>query len=260
MKNFEYYSDNKEPYHDSFRIKKQLIDQINNEPLTVKEREEKLKEVTKEALTICKELNAPYHLEAQRLDMEFWDDARESLGYVDLLTAEGVQRLESKAYEDGHAYGYPSVYEKLQDLVEFLEEYEREVQMSYSKEEQKKNRAKWVAALRSGEYKQCRESLKRGNCFCVNGVAVEVFRRETGIGKWEEDFFILSDKESNGFTLPATIVEFYGLTDNVGTFISNYIECSLMDLNDYDKKSFQWLADFIESNPEGLFVESPTQS
>lgn len=118
MKEFDYYSRNPEKYHDSFSIKKQLIEQINNEPLTVTQREGKLKNVSKEAIQIAKELNAPYFLEASKLDMEFWDDARESLEYKSLLTPTGVQKLESKAYEDGHAYGYAEVYSKLQDLLE----------------------------------------------------------------------------------------------------------------------------------------------
>ena len=122
MKEFDYYSKNKEKYHDSFTIKRQLTEQINNEPLTVAQREKKLESVSKEAIQIAKELNAPYFLEASRLDMEFWDDARESLEYKSLLTPAGVQKLESKAYEDGHAYGYAEVYSKLQDLVRFLED------------------------------------------------------------------------------------------------------------------------------------------
>lgn len=126
MKDFDYYSKTDEKYHDSFTIKKQLIEQINNEPLTVAQREERLKGVSKEVIQIAKELNAPYFLEKSRLDMEFWDDARESLEYKTLLTPAGVQKLESKAYEDGHAYGYSSVYERLQDLVGFLEDIRKE--------------------------------------------------------------------------------------------------------------------------------------
>ena len=126
MKEFDYYSRNPEKYHDSFTIKKQLIEQINNEPLTVAQREEKLNEVSKEAIQIAKELNASYFLEASRLDMEFWDDARESLEYKTLLTSAGVQKLESRAYEEGHAYGYAEVYSKLQDLVGFLEDIRKE--------------------------------------------------------------------------------------------------------------------------------------
>lgn len=140
--------------------------------------------------------------------------------------------------------------------------------MSYSKEEQKKNRAKWVAALRGGEYEQCRGSLRKDCTFCVMGVALDVFHKETGIGRWHSEIYekgiqsfqLHADKHSKTFTLPLEVQDFYGLTDDVGTYVDNESESSLTELNDYDGKGLQELADFIESEPEGLFVESPIQS
>ena len=122
MKEFDYYSRNPEKYHDSFAIKRQLIEQIHSEELTTAQREEKLKNASMESIKIAKELNKSYFKESTRLTQEFWFDARESLGYHKWLTSAGVQKLESRAYEEGHAYGYAEVYSKLQDLVGFLED------------------------------------------------------------------------------------------------------------------------------------------
>lgn len=47
-------------------------------------------------------------------------------------------------------------------------------------------KAKWVAALRSGDYEQGRGYLHRGG-FCCLGVACDLFIKETGRACWDGD-------------------------------------------------------------------------
>lgn len=49
-------------------------------------------------------------------------------------------------------------------------------------------KAKWIAALRSGEYEQGRSSLRpSSNSYCCLGVLCDLYVKETGIGVWRED-------------------------------------------------------------------------
>lgn len=49
---------------------------------------------------------------------------------------------------------------------------------------------KWIDALRSGKYNQCHGGLSRTSngalLYCAIGVLVEVFRLETGVGRWSQ--------------------------------------------------------------------------
>ena len=45
-------------------------------------------------------------------------------------------------------------------------------------------KAKWVAALRSGEYKQVEGALKKGIGFCCLGVLCDLYAKERGVRKW----------------------------------------------------------------------------
>jgi hypothetical protein len=47
-------------------------------------------------------------------------------------------------------------------------------------------KAKWVAALRSGQYQQNRGSLRRNDAFCCLGVLCELHRQEVGGEEWCE--------------------------------------------------------------------------
>ena len=122
MKDFDYYSTSSHGYHDSYSIKKELKKELDETSLTVEQRKAREAELSKIAMDKAAELNRPYNQEKRRLDMEFWADAREELGYCGYLDAKGVELLEAKAYEDGHSYGYPEIYSKLVDLEQFLSE------------------------------------------------------------------------------------------------------------------------------------------
>ena len=46
-------------------------------------------------------------------------------------------------------------------------------------------KAKWLAALRSGEYKQGQGTLRCGDSFCCLGVLSDLHAKETGVGRWK---------------------------------------------------------------------------
>ena len=50
-------------------------------------------------------------------------------------------------------------------------------------------KAKWVAALRSGEYKQGQNFLNKGDQFCCLGVLCDITKEETG-GYWQDSGMI----------------------------------------------------------------------
>lgn len=131
--------------------------------------------------------------------------------------------------------------------------------MKPSLEEQKANRAKWVAALRSGEYEQTDGALHDQRGFCCLGVACEVIGVE-----WVQT--ILDGRiaySANGETtvLPKAVQDAFGLNDDSGDYImggdgeGGYCRNSLADLND-GGTTFLEIADLIESGPEGLFIDA----
>jgi hypothetical protein len=125
--------------------------------------------------------------------------------------------------------------------------------MTYSKEEQKKNRAALVAALRSGEHAQIRDRLSDGVGFCCLGLACLI----SGLGRYlrhEDSFGFFIDKGLAGVTyLPEEVSDYFGFSNHCGTFKRNGELTNLASLND-DGFTFEQLADIIESEPEGLCV------
>lgn len=128
-----------------------------------------------------------------------------------------------------------------------------------------KNARKWVEALRSGEYEQERSFLKRNNKFCCLGVACELALKEELSGLTSS--IITVDKEIYGYysdnekvlqisNLPDSVKEWLRLSDTVGTFspVAGVDTTCLTGLNDVLGYSFLQIANFIESEPEGLFV------
>jgi hypothetical protein len=108
--------------------------------------------------------------------------------------------------------------------------------------EQIKN--EWVIALRSGEYKQMGNGLFDGECYCVLGVACELYRIKHPKVKWEQD---------------ADIKGMYFFMDCVGVLpqkVADWMKVDrapkinkefLHELNDKGK-SFNELADLIEKH------------
>lgn len=116
------------------------------------------------------------------------------------------------------------------------------------------NAKKWVAALESGDYEQTDGVLKSKSGFeyCCLGVACEVYRQETGLGRWtEEHRFSASAEDARTATLPNRVMEWLGINDAYGTYDDGYK--SLTDHNDHDKFTFKEIAEIIKSEPKGLF-------
>ena len=102
-------------------------------------------------------------------------------------------------------------------------------------------KAKWVAALRSGEYEQGRTRLCDLDCrMCCLGVLTDLYRKEFG-GEWVpvEDGKLYLDE---GVFLPREVAVWAGLRFNpyIGTQSASV-------LNDELNKSFSEIADLIEA-------------
>lgn len=119
------------------------------------------------------------------------------------------------------------------------------------------NRARWVAALRGGEYKQGTDTLYDVSTqqYCCLGVLCDVYEKETGV---------ILPKTSSGYynvgeeTLCelGEVKRWVGLKGDQGEFATTggVPATMLTTLNDaYDEWDFNRLADLIESEPEGLF-------
>ena len=95
-------------------------------------------------------------------------------------------------------------------------------------------KAKWVAALRSGKYEQCRGDLRRGDKFCCLGVACDLIDKDG----WE--------KEVGSFGMGWNGYESADLP-----FILSDESRILVELNDTAGLSFEEIADYIEDFVNG---------
>lgn len=95
-------------------------------------------------------------------------------------------------------------------------------------------KAKWVAALRSGEYKQISGQLRNAAGHCCLGVLCDI----SGAGGWSDNNYIAADDERSG-SLPFGVLD---LTD-----ISFADERRLADMND-SGATFAEIADYIEKS------------
>lgn len=103
---------------------------------------------------------------------------------------------------------------------------------------------KWVAALRSGKYKQGMGALYKRGAYCCLGVA---------------ECVVLGYPKSGDSSLSSSATTALGLNSNEGGFTTpvdgeGTYQC-LISLNDEARWSFEKIADFIESEPDGLFVQ-----
>lgn len=115
-------------------------------------------------------------------------------------------------------------------------------------------KAKWIEALRGGEYQQGKGFLKSKEGFCCLGVLCDVYSKETGQGKWSErrpgdnaDFYF----QSHCATLPEEVEKWADLPygANGPTGIKSRDEdryLTLVDLNDGLKLTFDQIADVIQ--------------
>jgi hypothetical protein len=118
--------------------------------------------------------------------------------------------------------------------------------------EQLNNRKIWIEALRSGKYEQGRVFLEKDNKFCCLGVLSKISNCERRKSKTYEGTY---DYDGHSGSASGKAKEFVGLRTQIGEFdkIESTNFNSLAELNDVERWSFDRIADFIESNPKGLF-------
>ena len=134
--------------------------------------------------------------------------------------------------------------------------------MTYTAEETKKHRKKWIDALTSNFYQQTRWQLTNDDrtAFCCLGVACEI----SGLGVWGQTYggsilyYTLKNKDCHINGLPTEVQEYYGLADRHGKFFRRTKEnkrkgYSLGNLCG-NGATFGEIADIIESEPEGLLA------
>ena len=124
------------------------------------------------------------------------------------------------------------------------------------------NAKKWVEALRSGKYEQGSGALKRrvddGEYeFCCLGVACELFGSGIRQRVRDDGCVVYGEDWETGwfFSLPPEVMRALGLSGHMGGFPTSLGTETLAGLNDTGK-TFAEIADIIESEPPGLFVET----
>lgn len=139
----------------------------------------------------------------------------------------------------------------------------------------------WVAALRSGDWTQCQNALRKQAdgqySFCCLGVACELsklgnwldddglFQDSTHIAMWKEEMKHFEESppdddyaeppdapKEEEFTSP-DVQRWLGLREKDGTFVLDGEKTSLADQNDKGK-TFSEIADIIEKYADQLFV------
>ena len=116
-------------------------------------------------------------------------------------------------------------------------------------------KAKWVAALRSGEYKQAQRVLKTDTGYCCLGVLCELYRQEHPEASWQKSevsdgrykFHTGSGRHETDW--PESTILTWGVAAWAGlneTSPSTRGGVSLTHLNDRAQKSFREIADVIE--------------
>jgi hypothetical protein len=113
-------------------------------------------------------------------------------------------------------------------------------------------KAKWVAALRSGQYPQTRSHLRDDYGYCVYGVLCDLKNPEGWHGVVDDEeantrYFIDGD-ERNYEDLPETVQQWAGIAeDDLVIHTVNYGTVRVFELNDYHAVPFNTLADLIEA-------------
>lgn len=107
-------------------------------------------------------------------------------------------------------------------------------------------KAKWVEALRSGEYRQGRGYLRNGGGFCCLGVLCDLAAKE-GIGEWVgyPPHFRCGDFSSDRLP-PQAVLDWAGLTQMNPLISDSRLTAS--SLNDNSRFSFNKIAELIERN------------
>lgn len=100
----------------------------------------------------------------------------------------------------------------------------------------------WIRALRSGRYSQGKHSLRTNSDYCCLGVLCDLYRKQTGQGKWSDRVFSVTRNDYSASRLPVAVAKWAELEES-NPLLGRRLYAS--DLND-DGKSFGYIADRIE--------------
>lgn len=114
----------------------------------------------------------------------------------------------------------------------------------------------WLSALRSGLYKQGRKRLKHSGRYCCLGVACQISSRVEP-RDWIHNTILTDTAQPVRNELGLERAEG---TFKMGAYAKYPAADSLAVLNDEYRVSFADIADFIESEPEGLFYQKGIKS
>lgn len=112
-------------------------------------------------------------------------------------------------------------------------------------------KAKWLEALRSGDYQQTTERLQDCGGFCCLGVLTDIYAKETGIGEWvvdeDGDLIFQTSLEEEGTILPEEVKAWAELDSTHPSIMmpDGYLT-SLAELND-GGDAFTDIAEKIEA-------------
>ena len=108
---------------------------------------------------------------------------------------------------------------------------------------------KWVAALRSGDYKQGQGRLKSSeNEYCCLGVLCDIYKNEVG-GKWQEEFSRSTFIDIDGAKsqcVPSPAIRNWAGIDTASPQIEDYTTAIMA--NDSYEYDFNTIANLIEAN------------
>jgi hypothetical protein len=108
--------------------------------------------------------------------------------------------------------------------------------------EQKERIQKLIDACNDGTFQQTTGALRLHDCFCISGLACEVYRQDTGKGEWllpyEDGILPFKVGHDRGWICaPEEVLDYFGFT------VCD--EGYLQGLNDGDKYSFEQIATVI---------------
>jgi hypothetical protein len=108
-----------------------------------------------------------------------------------------------------------------------------------------------LKALRSGKYTQTTGALQDRTGYCCLGVMCDIYEKVTGEGVRRYPYNFI---EGGNLTKHPQVEKWVGLMGPFGGFMNRHKGyVSLAGLND-NGSTFSQIADFIESEPEGLLV------
>lgn len=118
----------------------------------------------------------------------------------------------------------------------------------------KKIKKKWLAALRSGKYKQAKGKLRRSipntsqYKHCCLGVLCDIYRKETGKGEFNSTGHYVIDGEYGYGILPEAVRDWAGLTRSNPEVKYGGGNMCIASVNDMEKVGFERIADLIEES------------